>query len=90
MVEASSSGAVDSGLIPKQVKPMTVKLVFTVFLLDGEFTYCTCACCWNKPASLLVVPVKRHLAGLPDSDVVNRWTATPTQARYSAFVAFSW
>ena len=34
MVKASVSGAVDSGLIPRRVGPMTIKLVFTAFLLD--------------------------------------------------------
>ena len=33
MIRASASGAVDSGLIPSRVKPMTLKLVFTVFCL---------------------------------------------------------
>ena len=31
---ASASEAVDSGLVASQVKPMTVKLVFTASLLD--------------------------------------------------------
>ena len=30
-----SSGAVDSGLIPIRVKPMTLKLLFTVCLVDA-------------------------------------------------------
>ena len=30
----SASGAVDSGLIPNRVKPMTLNLVFTASLLD--------------------------------------------------------
>ena len=33
---ASTSGAVDLGLIPSRVKPMTVKLVFTASLLDAQ------------------------------------------------------
>ena len=33
---ASASGAVVSGLIPSRVKPMTLKLVFTVSLLDAQ------------------------------------------------------
>ena len=33
---ASALGAVDLGLIPSRVKPMTLKLVFTAFLLDAE------------------------------------------------------
>ena len=33
-VRTSASEAVDSSLIPSRVKPMTLKLVFTAFLLD--------------------------------------------------------
>ena len=33
---ASVSGAVDSGLIPSRVKPMTLKLVFTASRLDVQ------------------------------------------------------
>ena len=33
---ASTSGAVDLGLIPSRVKPMTSKLVFTASLLDVQ------------------------------------------------------
>ena len=36
VVRASASGAVDSGLIPSRVKPMTLKLVFTASLLDVQ------------------------------------------------------
>ena len=36
MVRAPASGAVDSGLIPSRAKPMTVKLIFTVSLLDAQ------------------------------------------------------
>ena len=36
VVTASVSGAVDSGLIPSRVKPMTLKLVFTVSQLDAQ------------------------------------------------------
>ena len=35
LVRASASRAVDSGLIPSVVKPMTFKLVFTVSPLDA-------------------------------------------------------
>ena len=34
---ASVSGAVDSGMIPNRVKPMTLKLVFTASQLDAQF-----------------------------------------------------
>ena len=33
---ASASGAVDLGLIPSRVKPMTLKSVFTASLLDAQ------------------------------------------------------
>ena len=36
MERASASGAVDSDLIPSQVKAMTLKLVFTVSLFDAQ------------------------------------------------------
>ena len=32
VLRVSASGAVDSGLIPSRVKPMTLELVFTAFL----------------------------------------------------------
>ena len=35
-VSASASEAVDFTLIPSRVKPTTVKLVFTTFLLDAQ------------------------------------------------------
>ena len=36
MVRASASGAVDLGLIPSRVKPMTLKLLLTASLLDVQ------------------------------------------------------
>ena len=36
VVRASASLAIDSGLIPSRVKPMTLKLVFTASLLDAQ------------------------------------------------------
>ena len=36
VVRTSASGAVDSGLLPSRVKPMTLKLVFTASLLDVQ------------------------------------------------------
>ena len=36
VVRASASGAIDLGLIPSLVKLMTLKLVFTAFLLDAQ------------------------------------------------------
>ena len=36
VVRASASEAVDLGLIPSRVEPMTLKLVFTASLLDAQ------------------------------------------------------
>ena len=36
IVGASSSGAVDSGLIPNGIKPMTLKLEFTASVLEAQ------------------------------------------------------
>ena len=36
VIRASASGAVDLGLISSRVKPMTITLVFTAFLLDAQ------------------------------------------------------
>ena len=43
----------------------------------------------NKPANLLVVSLGKVLSEAPQLDVVDRWPATPKQARYSALIAFS-
>ena len=61
---ASVSCAVDSGLIPSRVKPMTLKLVFTASLLDAQHQRNNVE---NKPASLLVVPSGKALSGIPPS-----------------------
>ena len=58
---ASVSGAVDLGLIPSRVKPMTLKLVFTTSVLVAQ-RYRDSV---NKPASLLVVPLGKALSGIP-------------------------
>ena len=37
------------------------------------------------------MPLSKALkAGLPHFKVLDRWPATPKQARYSALIAFSW
>ena len=36
VIRASASGAVDSGLSPRRVKPIALKLVFTASLLDTQ------------------------------------------------------
>ena len=57
---ASVSWAVDSGLIPSRVKPMTLKLLFTASLLDAQHYRDSME---NKPASILV-PLRKALSGI--------------------------
>ena len=64
VVRASASGAVDLGLILSQVKPITLKLVFTASLLDAQHQRDGVEI---KPASLLVVPLGKALSGIPPS-----------------------
>ena len=61
MVRSSALGAVDSGLIRSRVKPMTLKFVFTAFLLDAQHERDSME---NKPVSLLVVPLEKALSGV--------------------------
>ena len=70
VVRVSASGAVDLGLIPNQVKPVTLKLVFRASRDSVK----------NKPATLLV-PLGKALSGIPHLGVVERWMATPKRAR---------
>ena len=64
MVRASTSRAVDWGLIQNRVKPITLKLLFTTSLLDAQHYRDSGE---NKPASLLVVPLGEALSGIPPS-----------------------
>ena len=59
----SAAGAVHSGSIPIRVKPMTIKKVFTAFLLNAQNQLSA----ENKPASLLVVSLGKALSGIPTS-----------------------
>ena len=59
-----TSGAVDLGLFPSRVKPMTLKLVFTASLLDAQYYRDSVKI---KPVSLLVVPLGKALSGIPPS-----------------------
>ena len=77
VVRVYASRAVDLSLILSRVKPMTLKLIFTASLLDAQHSRDNVE---NKPASLLV-PLERHLVGLPHLGVIDRWLATPKQAR---------
>ena len=63
MVRASASEAVDSGLLPSRVKPMTLKFVFTASLLDVQHRRGSVE---NMPASLLV-PLGKALSGIRPS-----------------------
>ena len=77
-------GAIDSGLIPSRVKPLTLKLVFIAFLLDAQHKRDSVE---NKPASLLVLFGKAlKLNGIPHLGVVDRWPATPKRAHYKALI----
>ena len=62
MVRAFTSRAVDLGLFPSRVKLMTLKLVFTAFLLDAQHLRDSMKI---KPVSLLVVPLGKALSGIP-------------------------
>ena len=41
----------------------------------------------NKPASLLAVPLGRHLTEFDHLTVVDKWPVTPKKARYGALIA---
>ena len=86
VVRAFASRAVNSGLISSRVKPMTLKLVFTAFLLDVQHQRNGME---NKHASLLVVPLGKAFSEIPHLGplgVVDRWPATSKEARYSALI----
>ena len=59
---ASASGAVDPSLIPRRIKPMILKLVFTAFLLNAQHYRDSEA---NKPASLYVAPFGKAFGRIP-------------------------
>ena len=86
MVRASAYRAINSGLIPSRVKPMTLKLVLTASLLDAQHYRDSME---NKPASLLVVRLGKTLSGISHLGVVDRWPVTSKRARHSALIAFS-
>ena len=64
VVRAFASGAVDSGLIPGCVKPMTLKLVFTASLLDAQHHGNSLE---NKSASVLVLLLENTFSGISPS-----------------------
>ena len=59
VVRASAGRAVDLGLVPSRVIPMTFKLVFTASLLDAQHEKDSVE---NKSARLLVVPLGKALS----------------------------
>ena len=89
VIRASASGAVDLGLIriPSRGKPMILKLVFTVSLLDAQALK---GMVWRTSWQVyLLCRWERHLTGFPRLVVVDRWRTTCKRARYRADVAFS-
>ena len=81
MVRASASGAVDSGLIPSRVKPMTLKLACTTLCL----TFGIKETVWRTNRTIhLLCRWERHLAGFPHVGVVDGWPATLKRARVIA------
>ena len=82
VVRSSASVAVDSGLIPSRVKPMTLKLVFTASLLDARDSM------KNKPTSSLVVPLGKALSGITPSWCGRQMTGNFLASSYSALLTF--
>ena len=85
-IEHMTSGAVDLGLTPSRVKPMSLKLLFAVSLLDAQHQRDSVK---NKLATLPAMSLGQTLNGIPHRRVVDKWLATPKRARYYAFIAFS-
>ena len=78
VVRASASRAVCLDLIPILVKPMALKLLSCLTLsIKGTV--------WRTSRQVyLLCGWERHLTGFPHLDVIGKWPATPTRARYSA------
>ena len=74
MYKASASGAIDSGLIPIQIKPMSWKFVFTAFILDAQLLMSIVA---NKLASLLVVLFGKAFSLISHLKMVGKWPTSP-------------
>ena len=73
---SSALGVVYLCFIPSQVKPVTLKLVFTASLLDAQGTM------WRASRQVyLLCRWERHLAGFSHLGVMDRWLATPKRAR---------
>ena len=64
VVRASAFGAANLVLISSRAKPMILTLVFTASLLNAQHERVSLE---NKPASLLVAPLKKASSGIPPS-----------------------
>ena len=83
MVKAFASRAVDLGLIPSRVKPMTLKLVFTASLtlsIKGQ--------CGEQASKLLVVPLGKILSGILLPWYSRQVAGNSKASSYSALIAF--
>ena len=78
-------GAVDLDLISSRLRSVALKLVFTASLLDAQHYGDSVE---NKPVSLPVVSLKRHLAGFPILGWQTNYWLLPKKTRYSALIAF--
>ena len=85
MISTIASGAVDSGLIPSRVKSLTVKLVFTAYLIDTQHEMDSVK---NKLASSLIVPLEK-VSGISPSSSDEQVPGTFKRLRCSALIAFS-
>ena len=85
-IGASVSGAVDSGLIPNRVKPITLKLVFTASLADAQHYRNNVE---SKPASLLVVSLGKALSGITPSWCGKEMVGNSEASSLQRLIAFS-
>ena len=76
MVRAYASRAVDLGLIPSRVKPMTLKLVFTASCL----TLSNKGTVWRTSRQVYLLCRGKGTYGFSHLGVVDRWLATPKRA----------
>ena len=80
VVRAFASRAIDLGLIPSRLKPMTLKSVFTASLLDAVALNFIGSVWRTNRQVYLLCRWERHLAEFPHLRMVDRWPATPEQA----------
>ena len=75
VVKAYASGAVDCGLLPSRVKPMTLKLAFAVASLIDAWHYGDSV--ENKPPTLHVVSLRRPLG-----EILSFWCGGQTAGNF--------